>query len=73
MIFFGQNRLISRHNIDKNDIFIERNINFQGDMLQYVSKLSFSIRRGTSPLFITAPHPAYDRMRLFAGICGQHT
>ena len=72
LMFFCQNRLISGHNIDKNDIFIQRNKNFQEYMLHFVSKLSFSIRRGTSPLFITAPPPALDRMRLFAGFCGQH-
>ena len=39
----GQNRHISGHNIDKNDLFIQRNQNCQENMLHFLSKLSFSI------------------------------
>ena len=53
--FFGQNRLISEHNIDKNDIFMQRNQNFQEYMLHIVYEISFSIRTGTSsPLQLPA-------------------
>ena len=74
LIFFGQSRLISGHNIDKNDIFIQRNKSCQEDMLHFISKLSFSIRIGTSELFSTARalHPAEDRVHCVF-ICGQHT
>ena len=60
LIFFGQNRLIIGHNIDKNYIFIQRKKNCQEDMLHFISKLSFSIRIGRSELFSTARalHPA---------------
>ena len=72
--FFGQNRLISEHNIDKNYIFIQRNKSCQEDMLHFISKLSFSIRIGTSELFSTARvlHPAEDCVRCIF-ICGEHT
>ena len=56
LMFFCQYRLISGHNIDKNDIFIQRNKDFQEYMLQFISKLRFSVRSGTSPLFITGIH-----------------
>ena len=74
LMFFCQYRLISGHNIDKIDIFIQRNKNFQEDVLHFVSKLSFSIGIGTSELFITAraQHPAEDHVRCVC-ICGQHT
>ena len=36
LIFFGQNRLICGHNIDKNDIFIQRNKSCQEDMLHFI-------------------------------------
>ena len=72
MFFFCSYRLIRGHNIDKIDICTQRNKNFQEYMLHFVYKLSFSIRRGTSPLFITAPPPALDLMRFIAGFCGQH-
>ena len=56
LMFFYQYRVIIRNNIDKIDLFIQRNKNFQEYMLQFVSKLRFSIRSSTSPLSITSIH-----------------